>query len=114
MAKVNTVPEDNRSWLSRLLGRSRNSIPTEIDPCDDPTLQSEVDCGQVRASASDYIDGDAGPSLTHRIKDHLGLCSDCNGWVRSLAATVGFMKELPQEEVPDSLREKIRNIPSKN
>ncbi len=110
MAKVKTVPEENRSWLARLLGRSRNSIPAEVDPCDDPSTRSEVDCGDVRDNASDYIDGDASPSLTHRIKDHLGLCKDCNGWVRSLAATVGFTRDLPQEEVPDSLREKIRNI----
>ncbi len=70
-----------------------------------------MDCREVRANASDYIDGDSPQSLTHRIKDHLGLCSDCNGWVRTLAATVGFTRQLPKEDVPDSLREKIRKIP---
>lgn len=111
-AKVKTVPEDNRSWLDRLLRRSNNDIPVDIDPCDDPSLRSEVDCGDVRANASDYIDGESSQSLTHRIKDHLGLCKDCNGWMRSLAATVGFTRDLPKEEVPDSLKEKIRNITS--
>jgi len=105
------VPEDNRSWLSRLLGRSPNDIPEKVDPCDDPSLRSEIDCGHVRDSASDYIDGDAAPSLAIRIKSHLGLCGDCNGWVKTLAATVGFTRDLPPEEVPDSLRQKIRNIP---
>lgn len=66
----------------------------------------------MRENASDYIDGDSTPSLTHRIKDHLGLCKDCNGWVKSLVATIGFTRELPQEEVPESLKEKIRKIPS--
>lgn len=82
-----------------------------MDPCDDPTLRSEVDCSEVHAHASDYIDGDSTPSITHRIKVHLGLCNDCNGWVRSLAATIGFTRELPQEEVPESLKKKIREIP---
>ena len=105
------MPEESRSWLSRLLGRSNDQIPAEVDPCDDPSLRSEVHCSEVRAHASDYIDGDSAPSLAHRIKAHLGLCSECNGWVRTLAATIGFTRDLPQEEVPESLKEKIREIP---
>ena len=105
------MPEDSRSWLGRLLGRFSNQIPADVDPCDDPSMQSEVGCSEVMAHASDYIDGDSSPSLTHRIKDHLGLCRDCNGWVKTLAATVGFTRELPQQEVPDTLKKKIRNIP---
>ncbi len=104
------MPEESRSWLDRLLGRSSNQIPAEVDPCDDPSTRSDVDCDDVRANASDYIDGESSTSLTHRIKAHLGLCKDCNGWVRSLAATVGFTRDLPQEEVPESLKQKIRNI----
>ncbi len=105
---------DNRSWLARLFRRSGNSIPDPVDPCDDPSMESDVDCGEVRASASDYIDGEATPSLAHRIKDHLGLCRDCDGWVKTLAATVGFTRDLPKQQVPDSLRAKIRDIPRDN
>lgn len=75
-------------------------------------MDSAFDCTEVRSNASDYIEGESSPSMTHRIKDHLGLCKDCNGWVRTLAATIGFTRELPQEKVPESLKEKIRNISS--
>ena len=69
-----------------------------------------MNCKEVRSSASDYVDGDAEESLTEVIKRHLGLCRDCDGWVKSFATTVGLVKQVPQEEVPESLRQKIRDI----
>lgn len=106
------MSEDSRSWLSRLLGRQANNIPPQTaDPCADPDLMSaEVDCGQVHATASDFIDGDSPTSFSDRVKEHLGLCDDCDGWMKSLATTVGLIREIPQEDVPDSLKEKIRDI----
>ena len=71
---------------------------------------SEADCREVRDGASDYSDGESSTSLTTRIKSHLGLCNDCDGWFRTLAATVGLARDLPQEEVPDSLKQRIREI----
>jgi predicted anti-sigma-YlaC factor YlaD len=65
-------------------------------------------------SASDYIDGEIPTTISERIKQHLGICSDCDSWVKTLAATVGLIKEVPQEEVPDSLMSKIRDIPRSN
>ena len=96
--------------MSRLLGRSTADIPDGIDPCDGPSRTSDVHCGEVRSRGSDYIDGDAPASLTDRIKVHLGICAECNGWMRTLAATVGLVQNVPQEEVPESLRQKIRSI----
>jgi hypothetical protein len=32
--------------------------------------------------------------------------------MKSLATTIGLVREIPQEDVPDSLREKIKNIPT--
>lgn len=85
-------------------------MPSSVDPCNDGSASEDVDCGEVHANASDFIDDDCSPSLTHRIKAHLGLCRDCDGWVRTLAATVGLARDLPQEEVPESLKQKIRDI----
>jgi predicted anti-sigma-YlaC factor YlaD len=65
---------------------------------------------EVRENASDYIDGDSAVSLAQRVKNHIGLCDHCDGWVKSLATTVGLIRQLPQEEVPPSLRQKIRSI----
>ena len=104
------VANESRSWVDRLLRRSGNPIPPEVDPCDDPSTRSEVHCGDVVAHASDYMDGDVSASLSDKIKYHLGLCQDCNGWVKTFVATVGLARELPQKEVPDSLQQKLRDI----
>jgi predicted anti-sigma-YlaC factor YlaD len=69
-----------------------------------------MNCKEVRSSASDYVDGEASSSLTEVIKRHLGLCRDCDGWVKTFATTVGLVRQVPQEEVPESLRQKIREI----
>ena len=96
------------SWLSRILRRSGKAGSTGLSPCDDP--DSSSDCTEVRENASDYIDGEAAVSLTQRVKNHIGLCDDCDGWVKSHATTVGLTRQLPQEEVPASLKQKIRSI----
>lgn len=101
--------EDSSSWLGRLLGRSNTNIPDSIDPDVDPAPSSDVH-EEVRSHGSDYVDGDISASLTDRIKVHLGICGDCNGWMRTLAATVGLVQNVPQEEVPESLRQKIKSI----
>lgn len=75
-------------------------------------MDSDFHCEDVHSSASDFIDGDSSPSLTNRIKRHLGICKDCDGWVKTLAVTVGLTRDLPQEEVPESLKQKIRDISS--
>ncbi len=99
----------SRSWLNRLLRRSGKAGSAGLNPCDDP--DSSSDCTEVRENASDYIDGDSAVSLAQRVKNHIGLCDDCDGWVKSLATTVGLTRQLPQEEVPNSLKQKIRSIP---
>lgn len=85
-------------------------MASNVDSVGEASASGSVDCDEVHANASDFIDDDCTPSLTHRIKAHLGLCRDCDGWVRTLATTVGIARDLPQEEVPDSLKQKIRDI----
>ena len=91
-------------WINELMGRDVKHTPG--DPCADGT----GDCAEVRDNASDFIDGEVTPTLTMRIRHHLGLCSDCDPWFTSVAQTVGLMRSAPQEDVPASLREKIRQI----
>jgi len=40
----------------------------------------------------------------------MGLCADCDPWFTSLAQTVGLVRQIPQKEVPDSVKEKIDEI----
>ena len=92
------------SWIDQLIGRDVTHTP------DDPCAEGMGDCEEVLDNASDFIDGQVSQKLTTRIRHHLGLCTDCNSWVTSLAHTVGLLRQVPQQEVPNSLREKISRL----
>ena len=92
------------SWIDKLIGRDESHSP------DDPSAEGMGDCGEVRDNASDFIDGDAAMPLASKIRHHLGFCTDCDGWMTSLAQTVGLVRQTPQHSVPDSLKEKLKNI----
>lgn len=95
------------SWIDKLIGRDVQHSP------DDPCAEGMPDCDEVRDNASDLIDGEMTARLTTRLRHHLGLCTDCDSWVASLAQTVGLLRQIPQQEVPDSLRDKISKIADK-
>jgi hypothetical protein len=99
----NTV-NGSTSWIDKLIGRDENHSP------DDPCGQGMGDCADVLDNGSDFIDGEAPAKLTERIRHHLGFCNDCNGWMTSLAQTVGLVRQAPQREVPDSLKKAIGKI----
>ncbi len=92
------------SWIDKLIGRDETHSP------DDPCAEGMGDCNEVHDNASDFIDGEVPSKLTSRIRHHLGFCNDCDGWVTSLAQTVGLVRQSHQREVPDSLKESIRNL----
>lgn len=70
--------------------------------------ERKVDCTEVRVRGSDLIDEDCPEPLGARIRTHLGLCTDCDSWFRSLALTVGLLREIPEQKVPESTLEKVR------
>jgi hypothetical protein len=92
------------SWIDKLIGRDETHTP------DDPCAQGMGDCAEIHDNASDFIDGEVPSNLTARIRHHLGLCNDCNGWMTSLARTVGLVRQTPQHQVPDSLKQKLKNL----
>ncbi len=87
------------SWFSRFRRRGSGSDSGDILPCD-----------ELRANGSDYIDGECEEEMHSRIMGHLGLCRDCDGWIKSLARTVGLLRDTPDVEVPESTMERVRGI----
>ena len=61
--------------------------------------------------ASDYLDGDLPDSLANRVRFHLGLCDDCDGWLSGLWSTINLLRGLPRVETPRSLLQRIRSLP---
>ena len=97
--------DEKRSKLNeRLFGDGEKHV--EGDPC----AQGKGNCSDVKDNASDLIDNELDPGMLTRIRHHLGLCTNCDSWLRSLAETVGLVQELPQQEPSDNLMERIRGI----
>ena len=87
------------SWFSRFRRRESGSDSGNAIPCK-----------ELRASGSDYIDGECEEEIRSRIMEHLGLCRDCDGWLKSLAMTVGLLRDTPEVQVPEATMERIRKI----
>ncbi len=87
------------SWFSRFRRKGNDSDPVSVVPCD-----------EIRENGSDYIDGDCEEQVQSQIMQHLGLCTDCDGWLKSLAMTVGLLRETPEIEVPESTMKRVRGI----
>ena len=69
----------------------------------------ELDCGEVRDLASDYVDDEVGRSLRGRIAAHLGQCGLCQAFVETLKATISLLGSLEPEKAPPSLHGHVRN-----
>ena len=91
------------SWFRRVVGRvlrlrARGSSAESIH------------CEDVRANASDYLDGDISPNLANQIRAHLGLCDGCQGWLNGLWSTIRLLRAMPKADPPKSLRSTIRRL----
>jgi len=92
------------NWAEKIFGKRESHSP------DDPCPDGMGNCSEVKDNASDFIDGEVSPTIATRLKHHLGICDNCDGWMASLAQTVGLLRQSPQHEVPESLRRKISQI----
>lgn len=69
-----------------------------------------VECKQVFAMLSQYLDRDLPADLCDRIGDHIGECPPCVEFVRSLERTVELCRKFEIEhpgQVPAEVRDKL-------
>ena len=73
--------------------------------------ECEPECTETLLEVEAYLDGEVDPSLAERISTHLTDCSPC----MDRAEFRKHLKELvaskcTERDVPDALRERIRNL----
>ena len=69
---------------------------------------AEMDCTEIKAVASDFIDGDLGELDSDKVKSHLHHCECCSqmvGEIRHIVAVAATLRY--SAEVPQSLRAKL-------
>ena len=69
----------------------------------------DLDCGEVRDLASDYLEDDVDGSVRGRIAIHLGQCSVCKAFVETLRATISLLGSFEREEAAPSLQGYVRD-----
>jgi anti-sigma factor RsiW len=68
----------------------------------------ELDCGEVRAASSDFIDGELGTAESSRIRSHLERCGPCTAFVRTLRATIEMLGSTAASGAPAGFRERVQ------
>ncbi len=71
--------------------------------------RKDVDCEEVRAASSDFIDGDMGRRERARIAFHLERCPLCSAFIKTLRATVDLLRSTPVPELPVGFKQRIRD-----
>ena len=68
---------------------------------------NDHDCRALLSALSDYVDGSAPESICRQIERHLDDCPNCRVVVDTLGQTVKLYHELPQPDLPATLRERL-------
>ena len=71
----------------------------------------EVDHTTIRDLMSDYLDGSILDADRTRVDEHLRQCPRCRAYLDTLRATSQAVRDLPHQKAPDSLRQRLRQIP---
>ena len=69
----------------------------------------ELDCGEVRNLASDYLDDEVDGSVRGKIASHLRQCGVCKAFVETLRATISLLGSFEREQAPPSLQGYVRD-----
>lgn len=67
-----------------------------------------LSCQQITELVTDYLEGRMGLADRMRFHVHLGMCKHCRAYLRQMKATVAALGHLPDEPMPDDVRDELR------
>ena len=71
----------------------------------------ELDHATIRDLMSDYLDGSIHDADRARVDEHLQKCPRCRAYFATLRAATQAVRDLPHQKAPESLRQRLRQIP---
>ena len=93
--------------ISRLIEKLFGGRDPRFHGGDVIPAEAGIDCDEVRAASSDFIDGDLGPDVSAKIRAHLERCGPCAAFVRTLSATVAMLGSTTPSPAPAGFRERV-------
>lgn len=67
-----------------------------------------LSCKQITEIITDYLEGRMGFAERMRFQMHVGLCKHCRAYLRQMKTTVAAVGQLPDEPMPDDVRDAMR------
>ena len=65
-------------------------------------------CKQITQVVTDYLEGRMGLADRMRFHLHVGMCKHCRAYLRQMKTTIETLGRLPNEPIPDDLRDELR------
>jgi len=72
------------------------------------TESSTIECQQILAGISAYLDGELDTTACDAIERHCGACPRCAALVKGLRETVGLCRQAASVPLPESVRQRAR------
>ena len=69
-----------------------------------------VDCRDMFARLSEYLDSELPPNLCEELARHLEGCMPCEAFTRTLRHTVDLCRQLPPRPLPEDFRRELRAL----
>jgi anti-sigma factor RsiW len=73
------------------------------------TESSSVNCKEILAGISAYLDGDLDATACEAIERHCQNCPQCAEVVQGLRETVGLCRQAASVPLPESVRQRARD-----
>ncbi len=67
-------------------------------------------CREVFALLSEYLDGEIDPTVCTGFEEHMDDCSPCQAFLESLRRTVDLARSLPDQELPEELKQELIEV----
>lgn len=74
-----------------------------------PHRHSKAQCLKILRTLSEYLDDNLPKSICKEIRKHLGACSKCERFVRSLKRTINLCQRADVSRLTPSDKRKLRN-----
>jgi predicted anti-sigma-YlaC factor YlaD len=67
-----------------------------------------LSCKEITELVTEYLEGRMGLADRMRFQIHLGMCKHCRAYLRQMKATISVLGQLPDEPMPDDVRDELR------
>jgi anti-sigma factor RsiW len=67
-----------------------------------------LSCEQITQVVTDFLEGRMSVGDRLRFQMHVGLCRHCRAYLRQMKATIASLGQLPDEPIPDDVRDELR------